>query len=493
MKHLHKRELFIFLIILLLTALLRLYHLGYEDLWLDEIYTVQRALTPWSDIQISHLEPRDVLHFTFDSLIMHFWLKLGTTPVFIRLLSAIVGIGSIYVLYLIGKKLFNETIGLFGTLLFSLSSYHIFYTQEACAYAFQLFMILLMVYFYLQAVDKPNWGYWLLVTFISLFAIALREFSVFSWLALNCYFLVRLVIIRKNKTYFRIAPWLITQGSILIVCLLALLIYFMRPGADTYGSWVPQPVLADIGKSFALFSLGWEYWRLPDFLQYLVIPIFLFTFVFALLKVNQESKPIKKISIETHSGALLCSSLILIPALLFFLISLKKPIFFPYRYIIILLPFFYLLIGYGVSKLPSKKLAFAGMLIMLLGMLAGLYEHYLTIRKIPWSQVTQVLEQQGKLDDLILISPEYWSVPLNYYLESKMQIQPIIDDRDIPKISHAINNHSRVWMITVTDWLNKPVNETRDILNLQYKYQQKVLTLTQPSTVEVMLYTNPKN
>jgi mannosyltransferase len=493
MKHLQKRELFILLIILLLTALLRLYHLGAEDLWLDEIYTVQRAVTPWADIQLSQLEPRDVLHFTFDFLIMHFWTKLGTTPVLIRLLSVIVGIGSIFVLYLVGKKLFNETIGLFSTLLFSLSSYHIYYSQEACAYAFQLFMILSLVYFYLQAVDKSNWGYWVLVTFISLFAIALREFSVFSWLALNCYFLVRLVIIRKHKTYFRIVPWLITQGSILIVCLLALLIYFMRPGADTYGSWVPQPVLADIGKSLALFSLGWEYWRLPDFLQYLVIPIFLFTFIFALLKVNQESKILKIFSIETNSGALLCGSLILIPALLFFLISLKKPILFPYRYIIIMLPFFYLLIGYGVSKLPSKTLAFAGMVIMLLGMLIGLYEHYTTIRKIPWSQVAQVLEQQGKPDDIILITPEYWSVPLDYYLESPMQIQPILDDRDIPKISRVINNHSRVWMITVSDWLNKPVNEMRDLLNLRYTNRQKILILTQPSTVKVVLYTLPKN
>jgi mannosyltransferase len=492
MKLSPKFTLVVLIIILLLGAGLRLYHLGSEDLWLDEIYTVQRAITPWADIQLSQLEPRDVLHFTFDFLIMHFWLKLGAAPALIRLLSALVGIGSIFVLYLIGKKLFNETIGLFGILLFSLSSYHIYYAQEACAYAFQLFMILLMVYFFLQAVDKQTWSSWLLVTFVSLFAIALREFSVFSWLAINCYFLIS-TITQKRNHHLKIIPWLITQGMIFILCLLALLIYSMRPGADTYGSWVPQPVLADIAKSAALFSLGWEYWRLPDFIQYLVVPVFLFTFIFALLKVNQGAKQIKKIAIATHSGALLCGSLVLIPALLFFLISLKKPILFPYRYIIIMLPFFYLLIGYGVSKLPSKKLAFAGMLIMLLGMLAGLYEHYSVIRKIPWSQVAQVLEQQGKPDDLILVSPEYWSVPLDYYLVPAMQIQPVLDTLDIPRIAGAIKNHPRVWMITVSDWLNNPVNETRDMLNLRYANRQRVLILTQPSTVKVILYSSPKN
>jgi mannosyltransferase len=151
-----RTTLILLILILLLGAGLRIYHLGAEDYWLDEILTIQAASIPWSSISWEHLDSGAITHFLSDYVVMHLWLKLGNSAEIVRLFSVLVGISAIAMMFFAGRRLFNAPIGLFSAFLLAISSYHIYHSQEARAYAFQALLILVMVYFFIGDWKRIN-------------------------------------------------------------------------------------------------------------------------------------------------------------------------------------------------------------------------------------------------------------------------------------------------------------------------------------------------
>lgn len=76
---------------------------------------------------------------------------------FSRMLSIIFGAASIFILFLIGKKLYNEKIGLLSSFLYGLSMPVLAYFRLAIFDAFLSFFILLSVYFFLVGKEKQSW------------------------------------------------------------------------------------------------------------------------------------------------------------------------------------------------------------------------------------------------------------------------------------------------------------------------------------------------
>jgi mannosyltransferase len=492
MKLSPKLTLFFLIAIILLGTGLRLYHLGYEDLWVDEIYTIHTAQIPLSAVTISNLEPRDFLHFVYDFLIMHFWLKLGTNPGIVRLFSALVGIGTILLLYLIGKKLFDSYIGLLSALFLALSSYHIYYSQEACAYAVQVFLILGMVYYFICGFQDHKTSSWIMFTVLTTFGIAVREFTILTWLALTIYAVLSIIFWKRKPNH--IGLWLGSQIAIFIACIIGLYFYFNRTGAMSYGNWLLKPTLQDIGETFNYFSLGWVYWTLPEMLQIIIVPLFIFMLLFSIITINKPDNI--TLAFDRNQGLMFCWSIFAIPLILFYLISFKKPIFISYRYLIILLPFFYLLIAYGISKISWIIIRYIILAILIFGMGMGTISYHQVVKKIPWSKIAGMIDQKGQPNDLILIYEEFWKFGLQYYQKSPIPIEPIYLWQDIPTaINLATKGHNRTWLITVTYANQKPLDEIPKVLAERYQEQRPISSklIKQPgeAKVTVVLYSTP--
>lgn len=489
-----KQTVFCLIVILLLGTGLRLYHLGYEDFWVDEIYTIQTAQIPLSTISISQLEPRDFLHFVYDSLIMHFWIKLGTNPWTVRLFSALVGIVSIFLVYLIGKKLFDPGIGLLSALFLALSSYHIYYSQEACAYAVQVLLVLGMVYYFISGFLDNKLSSWIIFTIFTVFGIAVREFTILTWVALTIYAVVSITILHRKPNHFGL--WLGSQVLIIIACIIGLYLYFTRLGAVAYGDWILQPTLHDLGVMFNYFTLGWVYWTLPNILLATIVPLCIFLLLFSILNL-QKSETVK-VSFDRNFGPMLCWSLFAIPLLLFYMISFKKPIFISYRYLIIILPFFYLLVAYGISKISRFSLRYFAIIIIIWGMVLGTISYHQVVKKIPWSKIAGVIDQKVQPNDLVLIHEEFWQFGLKYYLHSTIPIRPIYLWQDIPAtLTSATKGYNRIWLITVTPSDKQPLDEVYRVMANLYQEQRlisnKLVKQPDEARVQVTLYSNPIN
>src|ERR1043165_8281706 len=104
------------IIITLFGAWLRVLLLASKGLWLDETFSIWLANHSVPDMLqwIVRIDQHPPLYY----LLLHYWIAYnGDTPYYVRLLSVLFGVGTIPVIYLIGKRLSGDVVGVASALL----------------------------------------------------------------------------------------------------------------------------------------------------------------------------------------------------------------------------------------------------------------------------------------------------------------------------------------------------------------------------------------
>ncbi len=99
-------------LILLLAAALYLYKIDWKGLWIDEFISL-------IDAQKLRLKDGRFLYYPLLSL----WMMFGQSDAWLRGLSVIFALGSVWLLYELGRYLLGETTGLVAALMLALSPY----------------------------------------------------------------------------------------------------------------------------------------------------------------------------------------------------------------------------------------------------------------------------------------------------------------------------------------------------------------------------------
>jgi mannosyltransferase len=142
-------------VILLVAAFLRLYHLNFQSLWIEELGGTITS-NPESDLLSINSEGRRLGSQAF-FLFLHLCFKIfGYDQVTARVACAILGILSIPVLYLIGRELKNPQTGLVTALLGSVNFWHIYYSQEVNYYSMGFLFSALSYLFFIRAKKKST-------------------------------------------------------------------------------------------------------------------------------------------------------------------------------------------------------------------------------------------------------------------------------------------------------------------------------------------------
>lgn len=149
----------ILLFITLLGAALRFYQLGTESLWLDEIWNMVHAQKEVLSIPASL---RDTgAHPPLWHIFTHFVLYLGQREFILRFPAALLGILSIPLVYVVGRRLSGREVGLLASFLLTLSPFHLRYSQEARMYAAMVFFSLFSLYSLWRALERSKKGLWI--------------------------------------------------------------------------------------------------------------------------------------------------------------------------------------------------------------------------------------------------------------------------------------------------------------------------------------------
>jgi mannosyltransferase len=165
--------------ILAVSAILRIPGLN-SCMWLDEVLTMVRFVRP--DVKEILTSFPDQNQHMFYSLLAHFAVRiLGEQVWVVRLPSVILGVASIWALFLLGRYLIGEKGALLACGLMAVSYHHIWFSQNARGYMGLLFFTILATWLWLEAMDQDRWRAWIL------YAIAI---ALGAWIHMTMLFVV---------------------------------------------------------------------------------------------------------------------------------------------------------------------------------------------------------------------------------------------------------------------------------------------------------------
>ena len=139
-------------VIIAIAAVLRLWKLGQVPFMHDEFSALLRTrFDSFHDFIQQGVMPDS--HPIGVQAFLWLWVRIfGWSEFWVKLPFVLMGIGSIYLVYLIGRQWFNRKIGLFSAAFFAVSQFTVFYSQLARPYAAGLFFVLLMAWFWYKVV-----------------------------------------------------------------------------------------------------------------------------------------------------------------------------------------------------------------------------------------------------------------------------------------------------------------------------------------------------
>lgn len=138
-------------LILGLATFLRINDLARQSLWADEGNSVALAGRSFGEIaQAAALDIHPPLYYWLLSL----WTRIfGTSEVAVRSLSVVLGVATVWLVYLLGRRLFGRVAGLVAAFLLAMSPLHVYYSQEARMYALLAFWAALLMLGFVRIVQ----------------------------------------------------------------------------------------------------------------------------------------------------------------------------------------------------------------------------------------------------------------------------------------------------------------------------------------------------
>lgn len=398
-------------LIFILGAILRLYNIGEKSLWFDEASNITSAMKSRSFI----LQP-PYNYKPLYLLLLRAWIGIfGISALTSRLLTALLGIFSAFLVFSIGKSLFNIEVGLISSFFLSISVFHIFHSQQVGPETFLLFLALLSFYSFIKFLKKRKTNYLIINLILNILIIYTYPIGFLIILSQLFYIISNYGLLKKSE----LKKWLVSQS--VLVLLLGLLLVIVFTEKQYFKSvlwWARPPLMTHLIETFKTFSYAGPRYGLED-VSIETCPLviaYILNFVFATLFITGLFKIIKNKDLFNIKGL---GNLVIIwlflPLISAFLFSY---IFFPVYFIrklLFCLPAFYLIVSVGAYF--DNKLFSMLILVSIFSLsIAPLKIMYNKDPNVDWNKVVLLIRQRDMKDDaIIVISTCKEVVPFMYY------------------------------------------------------------------------------
>jgi uncharacterized membrane protein len=358
--------------ILVLSLLLRLYHINFQSLWLDELYSIVPTAPENSLQSVIEYSKADQPPLFF--IYIHYIFKIfGYNEIVGRIACAFIGLLSIPVIYFLGKECQGKLTGLFAALLTGINYFHIYYSQELRFYTMAFFFASLSYLFYIRA-----FKYVRLIDFIgyTVSTICLLYTHYFGLIVVGTQALTFLILLKGKRN----SKFVLLSISAAIVTLVALI------------PWTPV-ILNDIGV-----DVGWIKTPSPGFIaQYLYDYTgkdMLTTIIFITL-LYFSFKSIKE---ETDANQKWLFFILIVWIVLTYLVPYVRSIvvspMLHSRYTIVTLPAWITLFAFGWTRISKLKWKYSIPLILVLSFMVNMTyfkRHYTNLIKEQYREVSQIV------------------------------------------------------------------------------------------------------
>jgi len=398
----------VFLVILISSVILRLYDINKYDLWFDEIGS---DLFSSSNIdRMAALSDTSKLSLMLDKIKndthspLYYFLVYPYSLVFgggksLRFLSVFFSILSLGVFYRLSRLFFNRQTSIIALTIMALNPFHIWYAQEARAYAMACFFSLLMVYMCMKALKTNKLVYWISFPLAGILAIYSSYFSGLLLIALGM-----IALFKANRKYIK---KMFLSGSIIL-----LFLFFARTLMTSQFSfvktdfWLPPPTISVMLFSWNVFNLGYS---AMDIQYQLSMSLLLFLFSYGIYSCYRANKV----------SAITLLLLFLLPIITAYIISKTIMPVYINRQLLIFSPFCYLFIAKGLDSIKDKRaqmIAVSCVLSLFITVLLNYYRGFVspTVRntwfsfgvvpKTNYSNLIEHFDEEFKKGDLIAVA-----------------------------------------------------------------------------------------
>lgn len=119
-----------------------------------EAYAIGTGIPWWTSFSF-HDHP--LLVFFIQHIFMRFF---GESTFVFRLPSALLGIASVYLLFLIGRQLFSQEVGLFAAAILAVNTHHLFISRLGLQEVYVVFFLFFASYLFLRSLDNDTFFIW---------------------------------------------------------------------------------------------------------------------------------------------------------------------------------------------------------------------------------------------------------------------------------------------------------------------------------------------
>ncbi len=173
-----------------LALAVRLFRLGHQSLWIDELISLQlatyeRGAAFWRGLLTD-------IHGPFNSVLLHCWAAGGTGETWLRLLYVIPGVAAVPVAWRLGAELFDERSGRAAAVLLAISPFHVWYSQEVRSYAWAILWIASALLAFVRILDgRGGRGAWAALAVLCPLALLTNFSAVFLLVGISAVLLLR--------------------------------------------------------------------------------------------------------------------------------------------------------------------------------------------------------------------------------------------------------------------------------------------------------------
>jgi hypothetical protein len=409
----NKNSLFIFLI-LFFALVLRIYNLGFDEVWYDEARSIATAEKTLSVINFYRFFSYKPLYF----LVLKIWIFLGgVSLVYLRMLSVIFAIASVFFIYRLGIVLKDQQLGNISAFLLAISCFHIYHSQQIRYFTFMVMLIIISYYYFFNILVLPQKKFFIYNTLYNILIVLTYPIGIliFFFQAISVIFFkmrkLKKRLLYQWPTFLTIILWLSFSNKERLI-------------RNTW--WIPQPNFKSILEAFQTFTYGGPRYGLDDFwikfqhplVLYVFSFIFFCFFIFGALNLFKINRKMLYVLLIWLIGPISISYLF---SIFFF------PIFV-IKHLIVALPAFLILTSFGISFLKKKIYTISFLIIIFILSIYPLHILYSKDYSISWGKATAFLKAKIVPEDIIIIAPVCQVNSFLYYFrEHKREILKDVD------------------------------------------------------------------
>lgn len=447
------------LLLFLLNFFLKFAFVTYEEIGLDEPFTIYHAQFDFGTI-IEQLKKYN--NPPLYELIVHVWIKLfGISPLSVRMLPLIFASLGPVALYFFGKRFFSTEIALASSLLLSFSDLLFYYSHDCRVYSLFLLLSILSMHFFLRIVnEKPKTSSVILFVLFSSLLIYGHYFGVFVLFFQGAY----LLFFHRDK----ILKFLLYYAVILLLFLPHIYAMLTRmTDSVKHGTWIESPKGLE-----SLYNMLWVFCNFP-----LVTVVSIAILVFALAKLA-----IKKDYLHPKPNVVLMVLWFLLPYFGLFFISYKIPMYIS-RYLIFVLPAFYILLAVCIHYLINNNiLRYTLLAALILGF--GLTIDFGNDKKEKTTEAVNIIRSKKDPATLVIICGHDYMPGFAYYYKQNY-FSAITDNQEYTQMENLLGaeniyaeyaipdtldraRYAKVIYYGIGGYFNSVQNPTLSYLNTQY-------------------------